>query len=57
MSSQTGPDTEDHCRRLLSVASDHTATRDEVAAIFTNHPDADVHAAINQLSVAGLLAR
>jgi hypothetical protein len=57
MISQTGPDTEDQCRRLLTAASDHTATHDEVAALFTNHPDADVDAAINQLSLAGLLAR
>jgi hypothetical protein len=56
MTSQTGPDTEDHCRRLLTAASEHTATRDEVAAIFANHPNADIDAAINQLSQAGLLA-
>jgi hypothetical protein len=56
MISQTGPDTEDHCRRLLAEAGEHTATHDEVAAIFTNHPNADIDAAINQLSQAGLLA-
>jgi hypothetical protein len=56
MISQTGPDTEDQCRRLLSAASDHTATHDDVPAILTNHPDADVAAAVNQLSLAGVLA-
>jgi hypothetical protein len=56
MISQTGPDTEDHCRRLLTAAADHTATHDEVAAIFTNQPETDVDAAANQLSLAGLLA-
>jgi hypothetical protein len=55
MISQTGPDTEDQCRRLLTAAGDHSATHDEVAAIFTNHPDAD--AAISQLTLAGLVAR
>lgn len=57
MVSQTGPDSEDHCRTLLTTASNHTATQDEVAAIFTNHPNADIDAAINQLSHAGLMAR
>jgi hypothetical protein len=52
MISQTGPDTEDHCRRMLTAASKHTATHDDVAAIFANHPNAD----INQLGQAGLLA-
>jgi hypothetical protein len=31
--------------------------RSHVAALFINHPDADVDAAVNQLSLAGLLAR
>ncbi|OMC08422.1 hypothetical protein A5736_06455 [Mycobacterium sp. SP-6446] len=55
MIGQTGPDTEDQCRALLIAASDQSATHDEVAAIFTNHPDADVDAAVNELSLAGLL--
>lgn len=52
---QTGPGTEDQCRALLNAASNHTATADDVAAIFVNHPDAAIAAAINQLSLAGLL--
>jgi hypothetical protein len=56
MISQTGAGTEDECRNLLTAASSQTATHDDVAAIFTNHPDADVDAAINQLSLAGTLA-
>jgi hypothetical protein len=56
MVTQTGPDTEDGCRRLLTAARNHAATRDDVAAIFINHDDADIDGAINQLSLAGLLA-
>ncbi|MGE2817962.1 hypothetical protein ACQI5H_22880 [Mycobacterium heidelbergense] len=56
MMSQTGPNTEDQCHSLLTAASGHAATNDDVAAIFTNHPGADVDAAVNQLSLAGLLA-
>jgi hypothetical protein len=56
MISQTGPGAEEHCRALLTAAANRTATDLEVAAIFTEHPDADVAAAINQLSLAGLLA-
>lgn len=55
--SQTGPGTEDQCRRLLAAAGAQIATHDEVAATFVNHPEADVAAAVNQLSLAGLLAR
>jgi hypothetical protein len=56
MIGETGSNTEDHCRRLLTAASDRTATHNEVAAIFANHADADVDAAVNQLSQAGLMA-
>jgi hypothetical protein len=56
MISQTGADTEKLCHALLTAASNQTATHLDVAAIFTNHPDADVAAAVNQLNLAGLLA-
>jgi hypothetical protein len=56
MITQTGSGTEDHCRRLLTAAGNHSATQDEVAAIFTNHSDAEIAGAANQLSLAGLLA-
>ena len=56
MISQTSPGAEEHCRALLTAASNQTATHLDVAAISTNHPDADVAAAVNQLSLAGLLA-
>lgn len=55
MTSQTGAGGEDECRNLLRAASGHTATHSDVAAIFINHPDADIAAATNQLSVAGVL--
>jgi len=56
MVDQIGPGTEDRCESLLTAASGHTATRDDVAAVFTDTPDADVDAAVNQLSLAGVLA-
>jgi hypothetical protein len=56
MTTQTGPGTEDQCRRLLTAAGNHAATPDDVAAIFVNDADADVDGAVNQLSLAGLLA-
>nr|WP_234712898.1 hypothetical protein [Mycolicibacterium komanii]CRL74538.1 hypothetical protein CPGR_03711 [Mycolicibacterium komanii] len=52
----TGPGTESACASLLSAAAARTATTADVAAIFTNTPDADVAAAVNQLSLAGVLA-
>jgi hypothetical protein len=55
MVSQTGPGTKSQCESLLAAATNHNATPGEVAAIFANHPDADADAAINQLSLAGLL--
>jgi hypothetical protein len=56
MISETGPGAQERCRTLLTAASNQTATHPDVAAIFTNHPEADVAAAVNQLSLAGLLA-
>jgi hypothetical protein len=56
MISQTGPATEDQCRNLLAASANRIATNDDVAAIFVNHPDADIPAAINQLTMAGVLA-
>ncbi|MFN6547614.1 hypothetical protein [Mycolicibacterium nivoides] len=55
MVSQTGATSVDRCQALLEVATDRTATVDEVAAIFGDRPDAQVYAAANQLSLAGLL--
>ena len=56
MVSQTGPGTESQCESLLTAATDRDATRDDVAAIFANTPGADVDTAVDQLSLAGLLA-
>jgi hypothetical protein len=56
MAGQTGPGTESRCESLLIAATDHNATVNDVAAIFTNKPGADIAAAANQLSLAGLLA-
>ncbi|SEH82333.1 hypothetical protein SAMN04489835_4559 [Mycolicibacterium rutilum] len=52
----TGPGTEAQCAALLAAAVEHSATTAAVAAIFTNVPGADVAAAVNQLSLAGVLA-
>ena len=56
MVSQTGPGTEGACEALLTAAGEHNATAGAVAAILANKPDADVAGAVNQLSLAGLLA-
>ncbi|HET6734017.1 hypothetical protein [Mycobacterium sp.] len=56
MTSQTGPGTEDACAALLAAAAEGNATSSAVAAIFANKPDGDVAAAVNQLSLAGVLA-
>jgi hypothetical protein len=56
MASQVGYDLERQCEALLIAATERNATPAHVAAIFTNRRDADVGAAINQLSLAGLLA-
>lgn len=56
MTSFTGPGREDECEALLTAALNHSATPADVEAVFGDTPDADVDTAINQLSVAGLLA-
>jgi hypothetical protein len=56
MVSQTGPGTEAACEALLTAAINHNATPDAVSAIFADKSDADVAAAVNQISLAGLLA-
>jgi hypothetical protein len=56
MIDQTGPGSEDACETLLTLAVTQKATPGAVAAIFADKPDADVDAAINQFSLAGLLA-
>ncbi|HEX6684428.1 MAG TPA: hypothetical protein VF062_16620 [Candidatus Limnocylindrales bacterium] len=56
MAAQVGYDLERQCEALLVAATERTATPAGVAAIFANQRDADVGAAVNQLSLAGLLA-
>ncbi|MFD0787950.1 hypothetical protein ACFQZ8_28920, partial [Micromonospora azadirachtae] len=56
MTGQTGPGTAAACEGLLTALGAHRATSREVAAIFTRVPGADIDAAVNQLSLAGLLA-
>jgi hypothetical protein len=56
MISQVGPGVEDACEALLAAAVNRDATPSDVAAVFADRPDADVAAAVNQLSLAGLLA-
>jgi hypothetical protein len=41
---------------LLATATNQTATAGDVAALFAAKPDAEVDAAANQVSLAGLLA-
>lgn len=55
MTGQTGASTTQACQALLEVATEATATVDDVAAVFDERPDAQVYAAANQLSLAGLL--
>ncbi|MDP7705239.1 MULTISPECIES: Imm61 family immunity protein [unclassified Mycobacterium] len=50
----TGPDTQNACHELLHAAAGHSATRRHLAAVFSNVADADLDAAFNQLSLAGL---
>lgn len=52
---QIGADVEIQCAALLSGAVDRIATATQVAAVFAGRPDVDVDAAVNQLSLAGLL--
>lgn len=47
----------DQCRTLLTAATAHAAAREDVAAAFAYDPIAEVDAAVNQLSLAGLLGR
>jgi hypothetical protein len=54
--SQVGPGREDECEALLAAAVNQNATSVDVEAIFGDRPEADVDAARNQLSLAGLLA-
>jgi hypothetical protein len=56
MTSLTGPGREDECEALLTAAVNQSATSADVEAVFGDTPDADVATAINQLSLAGLLA-
>jgi hypothetical protein len=56
MAGQTGPGTEAQCRSLLTAATNHEATPDDVAALFRKQPPANANMAIHQLSLAGLLA-
>jgi hypothetical protein len=56
MVDQAGPRSEDACEALLALAVSGNATPGAVAAIFADIPDADVDTAVNQLSLAGLLA-
>ncbi|WP_286175183.1 hypothetical protein [Mycobacterium sp. DL99] len=55
MVTQTGSATTQACQALLEVATERTATVDDVTAVFDERPDAQVYAAANQLSLAGLL--
>jgi hypothetical protein len=56
MVSQVGTGREDECEALLAAAVNNAATPADVEAIFGDNPDADVYTAVNQLSMAGLLA-
>ncbi|MEU4678587.1 hypothetical protein [Micromonospora sp. NPDC023737] len=56
MTSQTGPGTAAACGGLLTALNAHRGTTREVAALFTRVLGADIDAAVNQLSLAGLLA-
>ncbi|MCV7168400.1 hypothetical protein H7I41_00540 [Mycobacterium manitobense] len=57
MVAETGAQTAAQCRALLAAAAERSTTYDAVAAVFAEHPDADIDAAVNQLDVAGLMAR
>ncbi|MGX9791300.1 hypothetical protein [Mycobacterium sp. MMS18-G62] len=52
----TGADREDECEDLVAAAANGSATSAHVDAIFADKPDADVDTAVNQLSLAGVLA-
>ncbi|WKG03112.1 hypothetical protein [Mycolicibacterium sp. HK-90] len=55
MAAQTGSVATDQCRAVLAAASRGTASFDDVSRLLANLPDAQVDAAANQLSLAGLL--
>jgi hypothetical protein len=57
MVGRTGPGTARQCEALLTAATERNATADQVAALFTQDPGADVDTAVHQLDLAGLLAR
>jgi len=56
MTSHVGPGRAAQCRSLLTAATNHQANPDDVAALFPEQPRANVDMAIDQLSLAGLLA-
>lgn len=55
MVGQAGAGVEDECEALLNAAVNRKGTAADVAAVFADRPDADVAAAVNQLSLAGVL--
>jgi hypothetical protein len=56
MTGVTGAGREDECEALLAAAATNSATAADVEAVFGDTPDADVDTAVNQLSIAGVLA-
>lgn len=52
----TGGGREDECEALVVAATNNSATAADVEAVFGDTPDADVDSAVNQLSLAGVLA-
>ncbi|MDV3124015.1 hypothetical protein M1247_03745 [Mycobacterium sp. 21AC1] len=56
MATRTGSGATDQCRVLLAKAAEHSATVDDVEALFADQPAADADVAADQLSLAGLLA-
>ncbi|MCP9271560.1 hypothetical protein [Mycolicibacterium arenosum] len=57
MVAETGASTADQCRALLAVTAERSASYAAVAAVFAEHPDADIDGAVNQLDLAGLMVR
>ncbi|OBF37350.1 hypothetical protein A5719_22125 [Mycolicibacterium peregrinum] len=55
IAAQTGSGATDQARALLAAATRRGAGFDDVSALFTNLPEAEVDVAANQLSLAGLL--
>jgi hypothetical protein len=56
MMSAIGPSRAGECEALLTAALNHRATSADVEAVFGDAPDADVETAVDQLSLAGVLA-